>query len=77
MLFECFLLIEEGTEVMQDSAFTRWFSFAVDSSTYIIMEKKSMPEHLQQIDNLDTPVTLQSMVTDMQDLGEVPGLRGK
>lgn len=62
--------IKEGDEITQDSSFTRWFSFNAKDDTCIILEKKGLPEHLQQLDNLETAVTLSSILTDMQDVGE-------
>ncbi len=61
---------KEATEVMKDSGFTRWFSFVVDSQTFIILEKRNMPEHLQQLENLEKAASLQSIFVDLEDAGE-------
>ena len=61
---------KEATEVMKDSDFTRWFSFVVDSQTFIILEKRNMPEHLQQLENLEKAASLQSIFVDLEDAGE-------
>lgn len=37
----------------------------------MILEKRSLPEHLSKIESLDTAVTLQSLVDDLHDAGEV------
>jgi len=55
---------------MKDTSFTRWFSFVVDSQTFIILEKRNMPEHLQQLENLEKAASLQSVFVDLQDAGE-------
>ena len=41
------------------------------------MEKKGLPEHLQQLDNLEAAVTLSPILTDMQDVGEAATLQMK
>lgn len=55
---------------MNDTSFARWFSFVVDSQTFIILEKRNMPEHLQQLENLERAASLQSVFVDLQDAGE-------
>ena len=37
----------------------------------ILLERKNLPEHLQKIENVDTVVTLRSILSDLQDCGEV------
>ena len=54
---------EEAAESMEDPN-GRWFAFAVTGESYIIMERKSIPQHLQQLENLEMCVSLQSMLTD-------------
>lgn len=48
----------------------RWFSFNVTGSDFMILEKKGLPSHLQKLENTEMAVTLDSLVTDMEDLGE-------
>ena len=52
----------------------RWFSFNVTSESLILLERKNLPEHLQKIENVDTVATLQSILSDLQDNGEVLSL---
>ena len=54
----------------------RWFSFNIQNTDFIILEKKSVPQHLTSIESLDTAVTLQSLLNDLQDAGEVASLFG-
>ncbi|CAK8999543.1 unnamed protein product, partial [Durusdinium trenchii] len=61
---------KEASETTEDPD-GRWFSFDISGSDYIILEKKSLPTHLQAFENADTAVTLQSIISDLQDLGEV------
>ena len=56
-----------------DPSFTRWFTFVVTDGTFVILEKKGLPQHLAAMDCLDTPVTLNSLLMDMEDLGEARG----
>ena len=46
-------------------------SFVVSNTSLFILERKGISEHLSKIENLDTAVTLQSLVCDLQDAGEV------
>lgn len=55
----------------------RWMSFNISMMDYIILEKKGLPPHLASIENLDKPVALQSMLTDLEDQGEVARLVNK
>jgi len=48
----------------------RWFSFCVKGTDLIILERKSIPQHLAALENLEMPVTIASMLNDLQDLGE-------
>ena len=64
---------KEAKEVFQDPA-GRWISFNVMNESLVLLEKKNLPEHLLGIENLETPVTLQSMIADLQDAGEVSWL---
>ena len=68
MLANCWV-IQEAEEVTQQ-ADGRWFAFNISATDYIILEKKSLPTHLQALENCDIAVTLQSIVNDLQDLGE-------
>ena len=42
----------------------------VDRNTLIILESKNCPEHVRGIENLDTAVTLESILADLEDMGE-------
>ena len=53
----------------------RWFSFVVEPTTLILLEKKSLPGHLSSLECLEQAVTLQSLIMDLQDAGEAARLR--
>ena len=57
--------------MFNDESFARWMSFSVSGTTLIMLEKKDCPEHIQKLDNIDCAVTLQSLLVDLQDIGEV------
>lgn len=48
----------------------RWFSFVVHMETFVVLEKKGVPQHLTSLENLDMPVTLTSLLHDPEELGE-------
>eukprot|EP00438_Fugacium_kawagutii_P010775 Skav218291 [mRNA] locus=scaffold2035:833214:836433:- [translate_table: standard] len=60
----------EASEVFEDAE-GRWLSFAIGNESPIVLEKKNLPSHIAKIENLEKPVSLQSMVNDLQDAGEV------
>lgn len=61
--------------MLGDEGFTRWFNFAVTSTSWVLLEKKDMPEHLKNMECLETVVSLQSLLNDLEDCGEATGLR--
>ena len=46
-------------------------SFSINNEDKVILQKFGLPEHLSKLENLDVPVTLQSLILDLQDAGEV------
>lgn len=50
----------------------RWLAFKMKSTDFVILERKGIPAHLTKLENLETPVTLQSIVIDLEDMGEAP-----
>eukprot|EP00438_Fugacium_kawagutii_P026722 Skav228688 [mRNA] locus=scaffold2247:276425:279751:- [translate_table: standard] len=60
----------EASEVMEDPE-GRWFVFAMKNTDFVILESKDLPQHLKSFENAEVPITLQSLVNDMEDLGEV------
>ncbi|CAL1136071.1 unnamed protein product [Cladocopium goreaui] len=60
----------EADEVLANAE-GRWMSFCATNMTLVLLERKGLPEHLASMDSLETVVTLQSLICDLQDLGEV------
>lgn len=48
----------------------RWWAFNVTPETLVILEKKTCPQHLQNLGCLDTCTTLQQVLREIQDSGE-------
>ena len=42
----------------------------MSSSTYVVLEKKAVPEHLKEISGLDVPNRLDDMIRALEDHGE-------
>lgn len=61
---------QEAQECLSDPE-GRWMSFSIKNEDLVILEKKNLPGHIAKLDNLETPVTIQSLVCDLQDAGEV------
>ena len=61
---------EEAREVLSEAE-GRWWAFNLeDPTTLIILERKHIPDHLKELPNLEVAVTFQSLLVDLQDLGE-------
>ena len=69
-MFQLYSATKECDDAMADPS-GRWFPFVVTDQTMVIMESKNCPEHVRGIDNMDKPVTLVSMMSDLEDNGEV------
>ena len=61
---------EEASEVMQDTS-GRWFSFSITGQSYLLLEKKGTPEHLHSMSKLETVATVEEIMLELQDAGEV------
>jgi len=61
---------KEAAEVLANPE-GRWMSFSINNEDKVILQKSGLPEHLSKLENLDVPVTLQSLILDLQDAGEV------
>ena len=48
----------------------RWFAFRLDANSMVILEKKSIPEHLNDLECLDTPTTVDAILRELEDAGE-------
>ena len=66
-------LSQEADEVLANAE-GRWMSFCATNMTLVLLERKGLPEHLASMDSLETVVKLQSLICDLQDLGEVSRL---
>ena len=62
---------------MMADAQGRWFSFAVVPETVILLEKKGVPEHVQNLPCIDSPTPLSTVLRELEDAGEVRGISKK
>jgi len=51
----------------------RWFSFAIQPDSCILLEKKHVPEHLSSLPCIDSPTVLKTLWRELQDAGEAIG----
>ena len=58
---------------MTQNAEGRWFAFNISRTDFMILEKRTLPTHLQALPNTDVAVTRQSLINDLEDLGEAKG----
>ncbi|CAK9101906.1 Uncharacterized protein SCF082_LOCUS47637 [Durusdinium trenchii] len=63
----------EADEVMQDTS-GRWYPFVVSTETLLCLEKQGLPEHLQQLPSIESPVAVSSLLAEMEDSGEASGI---
>ncbi|CAK9042284.1 Uncharacterized protein SCF082_LOCUS32839 [Durusdinium trenchii] len=60
----------DASEVMEDSC-GRWFSFCASAKTVILLEKKTLPNHLSSLPCVDAPTYLSTILRELEDAGEV------
>ncbi|CAK9068600.1 Uncharacterized protein SCF082_LOCUS34511, partial [Durusdinium trenchii] len=60
---------KEAREVMQEGD-GQWFSFNLKASSLVLLEGKNLPSHLTKLNNVNHPVELKALMTDLEDLGE-------
>lgn len=49
----------------------RWFSFVVIPETVVLLEKRGVPEHIQNLPCIDSPTLLSTVLRELEDAGEV------
>ena len=59
---------------MTEDAEGRWFSFSLSAESVILLEKKSLPDHLSSLPSVDTPTPLSTLWRELEDAGEVTHL---
>lgn len=63
---------KEAQEVLSDAS-GRWFLFNASVSTIVVVEKTDLPTHLSGLPFVNVPTTLQDVVRQLEDAGEVGG----
>lgn len=61
-------LLQDATDVQKNSS--RWFSFDVKKDDLIFLERKSVPESLRQMECVESVMSVQSILSDLEDQGE-------
>ena len=65
---QTFWISKEAGEVMSELG--RWFSFQINNTTPICLEKGQLPAHLASIPSVDSPTPLQTLLMELEDSGE-------
>lgn len=70
-IFPCqFIQAKDAKEVAAD-ADGRWFAFKLETTSKLVLEKKNIPDHLSSLDCLDVPTTVDNVIRELEDEGEV------
>ena len=56
--------------MMADDSCGRWFSFAAEPRTVMILEKKHLPDHLNGLPCCESPTYLSTILRELEDAGE-------
>ena len=49
----------------------RWLAFSASPETVVCLEKHGLSDHLLQLPCIETPMALQALLMDLEDVGEV------
>jgi len=60
---------QEAADVMRDAT-GRWVSFVVSGQSLLLVERKTVPDHLAALSSLDTVASLDEILLELQDAGE-------
>ena len=55
---------------MMRDATGRWVSFVVSGQSLLLVERKTVPDHLFSLNSLDTVASLDEILLELQDAGE-------
>ena len=61
---------KDAVDVMNEIS-GRWLSFTASREAVVCLEKHGLPEHLLQLPCIENTMTLQALLMDMEDVGEV------
>jgi hypothetical protein len=61
---------EDAREVASDAE-ARFFPFRLSLESLLVLEKRTIPEHLSTMDCLDTPTAVETVLRELEDMGEV------
>ena len=49
----------------------RWFAFKLENTSKLVLEKKNIPDHLSSMECLDVPTSVDNIIRELEDEGEV------
>ena len=55
---------------MMRDATGRWVSFVVSGQSLLLVDRKTVPDHLSSLNSLDTVASLDEILLELQDAGE-------
>ncbi|CAL1142471.1 unnamed protein product [Cladocopium goreaui] len=55
----------EAKDLMGD-VHGRWYPFSATAETIVCLEKQGLPDHLKQLPSIETPMTLQALLMDLE-----------
>ena len=64
------VLPKEASEVTSDGE-GRWHRLNLSMQDLLIIERKSIPSHLKDVDCLEKPTTVEVVLRELEDAGEV------
>ena len=65
--------LKEAKEVTADPE-GRWFPFCLSSDSLLLLEKRSIPEHLSALECLDKATAVEAVMRELEDMGEATRL---
>ena len=61
---------KDAVDITEDGE-GRWFSFSLSAQSVVLLEKKTLPDHLTSLPSVDTPTSLSTLFRELEDAGEV------
>ena len=60
---------QDATDILEETN-GRWFSFNATAQTVVLLEKKSLPDHMSALPCADSPTFLGQVLHEITDSGE-------
>ena len=69
MVQESLPFAKDAKEVVADCE-GRWFAFRLDAQSLLVIEKRTIPTHLADLECLDAPRSVDAIMRELEDSGE-------